>query len=57
MGSGPGYPGLPLHACSNVSATLLDSVSKKMNVVLAIADALLVSDITCVSDRLETYAR
>lgn len=57
MGSGPGYPGLPLHACSNVSATLLDSVSKKMNVVSAIADALLVSDITCVSDRLETYAK
>ena len=57
MGSGPGYPGLPLHVCSNVTATLLDSVSKKMNAVSTISDDLCVSDITCVSDRLETYAR
>ena len=56
MGSGPGYPGLPLHVCSGISTTLLDSVSKKMNAVSTIADTLGVSDLTCVSDRLETYA-
>lgn len=57
MGSGPGYPGLPLHVCSGISTTLLDSVSKKMNAVSTIADTLGVSDLTCVSDRLETYAK
>lgn len=57
MGSGPGFPGLPLHVCSGVSTTLLDSVSKKMNAVSTIAGALGVSNLACVSDRLETYAK
>lgn len=57
MGSGPGYPGLPLNLCSGIETTLLDSVSKKMNAVHAITDIMGLSCITCVSDRLETYAK
>lgn len=56
MGSGPGYPGLPLHICSGINSTLLDSVSKKMNAVNAIAGIMDLTDVSCVSDRLETYA-
>ena len=40
MGSGPGYPGLPLSLCSGIETTLLDSVTKKMNAVHAIANIM-----------------
>lgn len=56
MGSGSGYPGLPIHVCSRVETTLLDSVSKKMKAVQAIADCIGLPHVSCVSDRLETYA-
>lgn len=57
MGSGAGFPGLPLHICSGIETVLLDSVSKKMNAVSAIADEIHCSGVSCVSERLETYAK
>ena len=40
MGTGAGYPGLPLAATSNADIVLLDSVGKKVRAVSAFIDAL-----------------
>lgn len=56
MGSGAGFPGVPIHLASGIHATLLDSVAKKMKAVDAICSELGCSNVDCVADRLETYA-
>lgn len=57
MGSGAGFPGLPLHVLTGLNGTLVDSVGKKMRAVSAILDALQVSGIQAVHSRFEDLGR
>lgn len=57
MGTGAGYPGLPLHIVSGRSSTLLDSVGKKVHAVQEFIDQLHLKDVRPVHSRLEDYAR
>lgn len=57
MGTGAGYPGIPLALCSGRPMTLLDSVGKKVAAVSAFCDALGLTGVTCVHARLEEYAQ
>lgn len=57
MGTGAGYPGLPLAATSNADIVLLDSVGKKVRAVSAFIDALGLENAHAVHARVEDYAR
>ena len=57
MGTGAGFPGVPLAICCDRPVTLLDSVGKKVAAVQEFSDALGLSHVTCVHDRLEEFAR
>lgn len=57
MGTGAGYPGLPLAAASNADIVMLDSVGKKIRAVSAFIDALRLDNAHAVHDRVEDYAR
>lgn len=50
LGSGGGFPGVPLAICSGREAVLFDSVQKKMKAVQDIVDAL------CLPTRISTFA-
>jgi 16S rRNA (guanine527-N7)-methyltransferase len=57
VGSGAGFPGLPLAVVGNREAVLLDSVAKKTRIVQSIVEELgLSGSITCVAERAETHA-
>lgn len=56
MGTGAGYPGIPLALALGRSTVLLDSVGKKVQAVKEFCDALNLSHVSCVHDRLESYA-
>ena len=56
MGTGAGFPGIPLHVLTGIPGTLLDSVGKKVKAVEAFCNALGLTDLTGVHDRLESYA-
>lgn len=56
MGSGAGFPGIPIAACSNLSVTLLDSVGKKIKADNAIIDQLVLKNVHGDHDRLESFA-
>lgn len=56
MGTGAGFPGIPLAVATGSQATLLDAVGKKVAAVSAFATALNLSNVTVVHERLESYA-
>lgn len=57
MGTGAGFPGIPLAICSNASAVLIDSVGKKVTCCDEFIHTLGISDrVAAVHDRLETLA-
>ncbi|MBE6469015.1 MAG: 16S rRNA (guanine(527)-N(7))-methyltransferase RsmG [Coriobacteriaceae bacterium] len=57
MGSGPGFPGVPLAVCTPLSWSLLDSVGKKMRVVEAICKRLGISSVQTHHDRIESFGK
>lgn len=57
MGTGAGFPGIPLALCSDRPWTLLDSVGKKVTAVHAFGDALGLRSCDYVHARLEDHAR
>lgn len=56
MGTGAGFPGIPLVLASGREAVLLDSVGKKVAAVSGFCDALNLDRVDCVHARLEDYA-
>jgi len=57
MGTGAGFPGIPLCLCSDRHFTLLDSVGKKVHAVSSFIEALgLASRCEAVQDRVESFA-
>lgn len=56
MGTGAGFPGIPLAAHLGCEAVLLDSVGKKVTAVNAFCGALGLEKVSGVHDRLESYA-
>lgn len=57
MGTGAGFPGVPLGIITGQHGVLLDSVGKKVKAVNAIIGQLGLSNLTAVHDRLETFAQ
>lgn len=57
MGTGPGFPGIPLAVTCALKADLLDSVGKKIKAVNAIVDTLNIDGVHGVHVRLEDHAR
>lgn len=57
IGTGAGYPGIPLALCSSLTGVLLDSVGKKIRAVQAFSSELNLPSVLCVHDRVEDYAR
>ncbi len=56
IGSGAGFPGLPLHIASDRPTVLIDSVGKKVNALASFAETLDLSDIMAIHDRIEHHA-
>ena len=57
MGTGAGFPGIPLTIASGRKATYIDSVGKKVDAVNSFVEALSLKYAHAVHDRLEEYAR
>lgn len=55
MGTGAGFPGIPLHVATGLSGALLDSVGKKVKAVNAFIDQLGLDGIRAEHARLESY--
>lgn len=56
MGTGAGFPGIPLAACTELDITLLDSVGKKIKADNAIIRQLGLLNVHGEHDRLESFA-
>lgn len=56
MGTGAGFPGIPLASMTDCSWTLLDSVGKKIKAVQAFAAVLGLDSIEACHDRVESFA-
>lgn len=56
VGTGAGFPGLPLAICSSSTFTLLDSTSKKINFINEFISKNDISNATAISARAEEYA-
>ena len=56
LGSGGGFPGVPIGIASERETVLIDSVKKKMNAVDEILKELGISNIHTVGDRIEIYS-
>ncbi len=57
MGTGGGFPGIPLACSTEWNLTLLDSVGKKVNACQEFVDQLgMTSQVSCVHSRLEDFA-
>lgn len=57
LGSGAGFPGIPLAVCTNRQVTLLDSVGKKVRELDLIVSKLALTDqVAVVADRAEALA-
>lgn len=57
MGTGAGFPGIPLTITTHRKATYIDSVGKKVDAVNSFVHALGLKNCHAVHDRLEEYAR
>lgn len=57
MGTGAGFPGLPLAVYTGAQGTLVDSVGKKVSAVSEFAERLNVSNVRAVHARVEDLAR
>lgn len=57
MGTGAGFPGIPLTVASGRKATYIDSVGKKVDAVNSFVKELGLKHAHAVHDRLEEYAR
>lgn len=55
MGTGAGFPGLPIACTTDLSVGMIDSVGKKVNVVNAIIDKLELSNARAVHERVESF--
>ncbi len=56
MGTGAGFPGIPLAITSERSFTLVDSVRKKVDAVKSFVAHLYLSNVSCIHARLEDLA-
>lgn len=56
IGSGAGFPGVPLHVASGRATVLIDSVGKKVNALASFAETLHLTDISAIHDRIEHHA-
>ncbi len=57
MGTGGGFPGIPLACASNWNLTLLDSVGKKISACQEFVDEIGLQDqVACIHSRLEDFA-
>ena len=56
VGTGAGFPGLPLAICSNAKYTLLDSTSKKIRHICCVIDEFKLKNVTAISARAEDFA-
>ena len=56
VGTGAGFPGLPLAICSNAKFTLLDSTSKKIRHICGVIDEFGLKNINAISNRAEDLA-
>lgn len=56
IGSGAGFPGIPLHIATSRPTVLIDSVGKKVNALASFIDTLHLHDIAAVHDRIEHHA-
>lgn len=57
IGTGAGFPGLPLAISTKGNFTLLDSTSKKINHINEVAKKLDLNNVKAISARAEEYAR
>lgn len=57
IGTGAGYPGIPLSLATGRPSVLIDSVAKKVKAVAGFIDELQIADAQVSSERVETYAR
>ena len=57
IGTGAGFPGIPLAVYTGLDTTLLDSVGKKIKAVSEFVEALSLDNVTAVSSRAEEFAR
>ena len=57
IGTGAGYPGIPLALATDRPAVLLDSVGKKVRAVAGFAEELYLDTVTTSSERVEVYAK
>ena len=57
MGTGAGFPGIPLTIASKRHAVYIDSVGKKINAVNSFIESLGIKHAVAVHERLEEYAR
>ena len=56
VGTGAGFPGLPLAICSNAKFTLLDSTSKKIRHICGVIDDFGLKNVSAISARAEDFA-
>ena len=56
VGTGAGFPGLPLAICSNAKYTLLDSTSKKIRHICCVIDEFKLKNVIAISARAEDFA-
>ena len=57
VGTGAGFPGLPLRICRpDIRLTLLDSLGKRVTFLQEVCDALGLEDVACLHGRAEEFA-
>ena len=56
VGTGAGFPGLPLAICSDAKYTLLDSTNKKIRHICGVIDDFKLDNVAAISARAEDYA-
>ena len=56
VGTGAGFPGLPLAICSVAKYTLLDSTNKKIRHICCVIDDFKLKNVTAISARAEDFA-
>lgn len=57
MGTGPGYPGIPLALSTELNVTMIDSVRKKVNAVNEFIKVLGITNAICRHDSIEVFSQ